>query len=130
MYCSISCRDLDWKTSHGQSCFDTRNFYENDVQEEVLDLNKTQLSTSDEVYSFDNAANGVLQRLIHIIGLQKIQSAAMNNEPMLSWSANDPRTRGFRDGKFATVDLEALISLEDNFNKLDDVEKKCYAQVR
>jgi hypothetical protein len=81
------------------------------------------------IYSFDNSANCVLQRLVQSIGIEEIQRAVMNNEPMLSWSANDPRTRGFRDGKFATADLESLISLEDNFDKLNDLEKECYAKV-
>jgi len=61
--------------------------------------------------------------------MEKIRSAAMNNEPLPSWSANDPRTRGFRDGKFTTADLEALISLEDNFDKLEPKEKEAYSKV-
>jgi len=82
------------------------------------------------IYSFDNSASCVLHRLIYSIGIEEIQRAATNNETMLSWSAKDPRTRGFRDGKFSTADLEALISLEDNFDKLNDLEKECYAKVR
>jgi hypothetical protein len=127
MYCSVSCRESDWKRSHEHSCFYTRCGYTN-PHETVLDLNKTQLPTESNGL-FTKGLNILLQRLVQFIGMQKIRSAAMNNEPMPSWSANDPRTRGFRDGKFSTPDLEALISLEDNFSELEPVEKESYAKV-
>lgn len=127
MYCSVSCRDSDWKSSHEHSCFNTQNGYLMS-HETVLDLNKTHLSAFGGIASFNSAANCVLQRLIQAISVQNIMSAAIKNEPMLSWSANDPRTRGFRDGKFATVDLEALISLEDNFDRLDATELSCFCK--
>jgi hypothetical protein len=130
MYCSVSCRDSDWTKSHEQSCLHTRSCYEKDTHRAaVLNLSNTQLASVGGIYSFDNVAVCVMQRLIQSIGIEEIQRAAINNEPMLSWSAKDPRTRGFRHGKFATVDLEALISLEDNFDKLNDIEKACYAKV-
>jgi len=93
-----------------------------------LDLNITQLPNFGGIISFDNAANCLLQRLIQSIGIEEIRSAAMNNQPMPSWSANDPRTKGFRDGKFSTADLEAVISLEDNFDKLEDFVKFGYCK--
>jgi hypothetical protein len=34
----------------------------------------------------------------------------------------DPRTRGFQDGKFQAATLEALLSLEDNFDSLTSEE--------
>jgi hypothetical protein len=93
----------------------------------VLDLNKTQCQPQfGGIGSCTKTGMCLHQRLIHSIGMDKIRSAAMNNEPMQSWSA-DPRTRGFRDGKFSTVDLEALISLDDNFDKFDAKEKQCYS---
>jgi len=98
--------------------------------DKVLDLTKTHLPSFGGIASFGNDLNCLFHRLVHTIGIEEIQSASMSNKPMPSWSANDPRTRGFRDGKFATADLEALISLEDNFDKLDLPFKMLYANVR
>jgi hypothetical protein len=98
--------------------------------DKVLDLTKTHLPSFGGIASFDKDLMCLFHRLVHTIGIEEIQSASMSNKPMPSWSANDPRTRGFRDGKFATADLEALISLEDNFEKLDLPIKMIYANVR
>lgn len=126
MYCSVLCRDSDWNSSHEGACHYTRHTYM-DPHYKVLDLNDTQIPPA-EAYS--NLFNCILQRMIQFIGVQKIKDAVNNNEPMQSWSANDPRTRGFRDGKFATMDLEALLSLEDNFDKIDAHKMNGYAGVK
>lgn len=127
MYCSVSCRQSDWNSSHEHSCCYTIESETPDKK--VLDLNKTQEQPhfAGIRSAFSETAVCLQQRLIQFIDLDIIRSAAKKNEPMPSWRANDPRIRGFRDGKFATVDLEALISLEDNFNKLDSSEKKCFS---
>jgi hypothetical protein len=127
MYCRVSCRDSDWSKSHKHSCFFTRSCYQN-PDEAVLDLSKTQVPNKSRKDTFSGGLNILLRRLVHFIGIDQIRSAALKNEPMLSWSDNDPRTRGFRDGKFSTVDLEALISLEGNLEKLSDAEVETFAK--
>jgi hypothetical protein len=62
------------------------------------------------------AHTSMTQRLISIIGLDVIKKAVLENKPMESLFAGDPRTKGFQDGKFQTVTLEALLSLEDYFD--------------
>jgi hypothetical protein len=41
----------------------------------------------------------------------------------------DPRTKGFQDGKFEAANLETLLSLEDNFDKLTSAEVHELSQV-
>jgi hypothetical protein len=91
-------------------------------------MNNSQHATEDNNL-FADTMNILLQRLIQLIGLEKIKSAAINNEPMPSLMSTNSvkKTRGFRDGKFSTADLEALLSLEDNFDKLQREEKLIYA---
>jgi hypothetical protein len=125
MYCSGLCRDSDWNSNHEGACFYTRHSYMVPSYQ-VLDLNDTQIPADGFMSDLFNC---ILQRLIQFIGVQKIRDAVKNNEPMHSWSANDPRTRGFRDGKLSTVDLEAFLSLEDNFDKIDAKKMDSYAGV-
>lgn len=125
MYCSVRCRDGDWNASHEGACHYTRHTYM-EPHGTFLDLNDTHIPSSE---SQSNMFNGILQRLIQLIGIQTIRDAVKSNKPMESWSADDPRTRGFRDGKFLALDLEALLSLEDNFDKLGAKKMNGYAAV-
>jgi hypothetical protein len=63
----------------------------------------------------------LLVHLIAHIGLEKIKQTVQENKPMPSL-LGDPRKKGFQDGKFETATLEALLSLEDNFDKLTSEE--------
>jgi hypothetical protein len=70
----------------------------------------------------------MLIRLISRIGLDNIKKTVLaDNKPMPSL-LGDPRKRGFQDGKFEAVTLEALLSLEDNFDKLngEELHSACY----
>jgi hypothetical protein len=58
----------------------------------------------------------LLMRVIDFIGLETIMTTALENKPMKSL-LGDKRTKGFVDGKFETVTLESLFSLECNIDK-------------
>jgi hypothetical protein len=64
------------------------------------------------------AAQNMALRLMCCIGLENIKQTALENKPLKSFMGN-PRTKGFQDGILQTANLEALLSLEDNFDKLD-----------
>ena len=124
MYCSLICREKDWNIHHKQSCECTSSFYRT-----TLLLHELSPDFALDRDFFNNGMHVLLHRLIHVIGLEKIRSAAVNNEPLLSsWNLTDKRTRGFRDGKFSTVDLESFMSLEDNLVQLNNEQKYSYAQ--
>jgi len=67
------------------------------------------------------AMSSMRLRLISRIGLDNIRQTAKENKPMPSL-LGDPRTKGFQNGKFQAATLEALLSLEDNFDKLTSEE--------
>jgi hypothetical protein len=71
----------------------------------------------------------LLNRLVAFIGLDSIKKIALENKTMGSLTG-DPRTKGFQDGKFQSATLEALLSLEDNFDQLDRSDILWSAQVR
>jgi hypothetical protein len=66
-------------------------------------------------------------RLFCHMGTENLRNAVLNNEPMDSFV--DARTKGFKDGKFDSFSLEAVLSLEDNIHKISDQEKNEFAQV-
>jgi hypothetical protein len=65
-----------------------------------------------EGYSFP-----LVYEVIAFVGMENIKKTARKNKPMSS--SEDPKTKGFVDGKFRVAYLEALLSLEDNFENLD-----------
>jgi hypothetical protein len=67
-------------------------------------------------------------RLIARIGLDNIKQIVLENKPLPSLMG-DPRTKGFQDGKFEAANLETLLSLEDNFDKLTSAEVHELSQV-
>jgi len=58
----------------------------------------------------------ILNRLICHFGAQNLAKVVLKNKPLETFS--DPRTKGFKDGKFEAPTLEALLSLEDNLDYL------------
>jgi hypothetical protein len=111
MYCSEKCCDAYWSVVHQSTCGKESPLPN---YREFLKLDKTKI-TSDETKA--GAAKSMSIRLIACIGLENIKKTALENKPMKALS-NKLRTRGFQDGKFEIANLEALLSLEDNFNKL------------
>jgi len=68
---------------------------------------------------FGNSMCCLVHSLTCYFGFEILKNAVLKNEPMKSFS--DPRTKGFMDGEFNAPTLEAVLSLEDNVEKLDDI---------
>jgi hypothetical protein len=122
MYCSENCRTSDWSSCHNGEC---------NKLSHPLSLKRLQF---DEVMgpvaeSSAVPVTSMLVRMISRIGLDNIKKAAQENKPLKSFA--DPRTKGFQDGKFEAINLEALLSLEDNFSKLTYGEERsaCYVSI-
>jgi len=124
MYCSAECRDSDWNSGHKDSCFLTHATYRGTVPNVHFDSRDEGVPGK---MKFTNAADCVLDRLICFFGMENLKKAARENEPMKSFS--DPRTKGFKDGKFDAPTLEAFLSLEDNVEKLTDLDKNNFCMV-
>jgi hypothetical protein len=65
----------------------------------------------------DGYAFPLVFEVIAFVGMENIKKTALENKPMSG--EGDPKTKGFLDGKFQVANLEALLSLEDNFENLD-----------
>jgi len=115
MYCSESCLNADRSSVHKGECNKLSH-------PQTLELNEfTNSSGTDETKSQAHlTVNSMLVRLISCIGLDNIKKTVLENKSLLSFA--DPRTKGFQDGKLQTGSLEALLSLEDNFDKLTKEE--------
>jgi hypothetical protein len=110
MYCSEKCRDEDRSTVHHSTC---NKIFAPTASPE------THITVPQAI-----ATKTMMYRLIACIGLENIKQTALENKHMKSLGGS-LRTRGFQGGKFQTANLEALLSLEDNFGKLskDDLTK-------
>jgi hypothetical protein len=120
MYCGEKCRDSDWSSAHKGKCNEQKS-YPSTTRPFKLD---EYAIPSVEAHVI--ALQTLTARLINVIGLDCIKKTVLlENKPMKSFE--DPRTKGFQDGKFQAVNLEALLSLEDNFDKLnsDDINGSC-----
>jgi hypothetical protein len=112
MYCSENCLIADSSSAHKSECNKlsrplTLKF---DELTTCLGTEKSQALT----------IKSMMVRLISRIGLDNIKKTVLENKPLQSFA--DPRTKGFQDGKLQTGSLEALLSLEDNFDKLTKEE--------
>jgi hypothetical protein len=114
MYCSENCLDSDGSSAHKDQC--NKHYYSLSFKPFKLDE-----FTIPATESLDVAMESLITRLISRIGLDNIKKTVLENKPMPSL-LGDPRTRGFQDGKFEAANLEAILSLEDNFGKLDRKE--------
>jgi hypothetical protein len=115
MYCSEICRDADWSTVHKNMC-----------EEKFIPISLSPFNfekESDWYIDALQARMAMAVRLITCIGLDEIKKTALENKPMKSL-LGDPKTKGFQDGKFQAATLEALLSLEDNFNKWSSEDLK------
>jgi hypothetical protein len=112
MYCSKKCRNSDWSSAHKSEC--------NKISF-VTPLGPFKLDESPDQGSHFFSIQSTLIHLIAYIGLKNIKKTVLENKPMLSLMG-DPRTKGFQDGIFETATLEAILSLEDNFDKLTSEE--------
>jgi hypothetical protein len=128
MYCSKSCCDNDWLNVHFGSC-NTK------IQHDIITLDpiKLQETKSADAESEDHAfaefaSVSLINHLINFVGIQNIRRAALEKKPMSSLT-EDPRTKGFEDGKFEAASLEALLSLEDNFKKTCIVDLEVFVFV-
>jgi hypothetical protein len=116
MYCSENCCNSDWISAHKEECNKTLTpplpFRPFKVEEFT-----GPSAPGSGIYSIIS----ITIRLIARIGLDNIRQIVLQNKPMPSL-LGDPRTKGFQDGKFEAASLEALLSLEDNFEKLTSTE--------
>jgi hypothetical protein len=122
MYCSENCRNSDWSSAHKGECIKLSH---------PLSLKRLNIDevTGPVTESSAVPVTSMLIRLISRIGLDNIKKAALENKPLKSFA--DPRTKGFQEGKFEAINLEALLSLEDNFSKLTYGEEcsACYVSI-
>jgi hypothetical protein len=107
MYCDEHCRERDWITVHKGNC--NKKLHHDLVTMDPVDLYIAKFSPSEA--SEDLATFALVSNLISLIGIEQIKKTALENNPM----SDDPIAKGFKDGKFHEVTLEALLSLEDNF---------------
>jgi hypothetical protein len=124
MYCSENCRNSDWSSAHKGECNNKLIMLLPSLTPLVpLKLEEYASPDNESVYL---SILSVTLRLISYIGLENIKKTVLENKPMASL-LEDPRTKGFQDGKFETDTLEALLSLEDNFDRLtgEELSKAC-----
>jgi len=111
MYCSENCVDADRISAHKLEC--------NKISRpKPLNLDEFTSSGTNDCEAL--SVTSVLVRLVSRIGLENIKKTVRDNKPFESFA--DPRTKGFQDGKFEAINLEALLSLEDNFDKFTSEE--------
>jgi hypothetical protein len=94
---------------------------------EFLQPEKTQFYLNSVTRA--TATHGMMTRLIAFIGLETIKKIALENKPLKSL-LGDQRTKGYFEGKFEAASLEAVLSLEDNFDRLSSEEKMLTSTVR
>jgi hypothetical protein len=109
MYCSENCRNSDWSLAHKLEC--------KHVTPEWYTFSEKNLGETSHTISQMFMPTSLSLRLVNVIGLDVIKKAVLENKPMESLFAKDARTRGFHDGKFQEVTLEALLSLDDKFDE-------------
>lgn len=121
MYCSEICRDRDWSPAHKHQC---------DKQAVLTTLQPLKLDqpTAPARVSQIASAQSMAVNLISCIGVENIKKTALENKPMESM-LGDPRTRGFKDEKFQEATLEALLSLEDNYDNLNSMDLQIFSNV-
>jgi hypothetical protein len=121
MYCSENCRDIDWSTVHHGNC-------NQKVNHDLVIIEPAELLEAKSFGSAAVASYSMRHHLISFVGIENIKKTALENKPMTSLSG-DPKTKGFLDGKFQGSNLEALLSLEDNFEKLSSKFLEMYSFV-
>jgi hypothetical protein len=124
MYCSEHCLNADWSFAHNGEC---NNKLILRLPHPLLPFNLeeyTKPGSMSRIVSFQS----ILLRLVATIGLDEIKNIVGENKSMPSL-LGDPRKKGFQNGKFEAATLEALLSLEDTFGKLSDVEVNAYSKV-
>jgi hypothetical protein len=121
MYCSENCRDTDWSTVHHGNC-------NQKLHHDLVIINPVELNEAKSYGSAAMASYSTRHHLIFLVGIENIKKIAVENKPMTSL-AGDPKTKGFLDGKFQAANLEALLSLEDNFDKLSSEFLEMYSFV-
>lgn len=109
LYCSENCRQTDW--SHNHLCGKTHHV-----------LSAEPISNADAQVV---AEHEILLRLITFINIEIIVKTALQNRPMPV--LKDKTTKVFHLNE---ITLEALLSLEDNFDKMSNEEKKMHCTVR
>lgn len=109
MYCSENCRHDDWSSVHSHIC-----------GKALLDQCSVTASGSTKFVPF--GIQELLNRLIVLIGVETIQTIAVQDKPIKSL-LGDQRTKGFHGGKFEAITLESVLSLVDNCDKLSVEER-------
>lgn len=123
MYCDEYCRDKDWITAHQGNC--NQKLYHDLATLEPPKLYKTKSSGQLPQYL---ASVSLVSHLISFVGFDNIKKIALENKPMTSLSG-DPKTKGFQDGKFHKATIEALLSLDDNFENQSRESLKNFSNV-
>jgi len=116
MYCSEECRDSDGSSTHLGKCDLHKNYPASLANLKLGEC--TSPGSADLAYTVQM---GVVH-LIKVIGLDNIKKTVLLGDKSMESLGGDPRTKGFQDGKFEAVTLEALLSLEDNLDKLSSAE--------
>ncbi|XP_059471210.1 SET and MYND domain-containing protein 4-like isoform X2 [Neocloeon triangulifer] len=123
MYCGEECRDVDWSSGHEYACYFTKCCYDYGSMNNAfdsLDLGRTTVEIgSGKIFNCN------LQKLIGFLGLENIRNAVKEDKALVSFS--DKRTEGFVDGKLETLNLESILSMKDNLDKIDSQEKRSFA---
>jgi hypothetical protein len=109
MYCNESCRNSDRVAHKVNECGLLSPEYITSIMEDTFGGSN----------AFPPCVVHLLitLRLVNVIGLDVIRKAVLEKKPRESLFGGDLRTRGFQEGKFQTVTLEALLSLEDSFDE-------------
>jgi hypothetical protein len=126
MYCSENCLSADWSFAHKGEC-NNRLFIKPPARHSAVPFTLEEF-TKPSTVSRIVSVRSILLRLISRIGLDNIKKNVLENKSMPSL-VGDPRTKGFQDGKFGAITLEALLSLEDNFGKMTREELTAYSNV-
>jgi MYND finger len=115
MYCSEDCLNADWNFAHKGECKKLSH-------PKTLEPFKLEEFTSPSTESQALHVKSMLVRLIARIGLDNIKKTVLENKPL---KPLDLSTQGFQDGTFEAATLDALLLLEDNFEKLKSEESIC-----
>lgn len=124
MYCNKKCRDDDWKNFHRGNCLKKLQHEFLNSEPNIAGVIKSPEAGPAHAFTCFT----LMLRLINFVGIENIRKTIYENKPTTSSTA-DPTSEEYLIAKYKKVTLDALLSLEDNFGKLNDTSLEIFTFV-